>query len=1062
MKAQATQLSAAMLTVLLSSMPSNALARVYPGIDLSSPGGEARVLDAGDEVINGQVGTAVQISGSQNALSADGVRIESGIAGTGVGSNGIRVSSGGSLELSNSTINMLGAASAVGVRVQNTDSTAVLTGNRITTEGYMSDAVLVEAGGHAEVEGGSITSSGAMSHGLSAAGEDATIIGKHLDIAVQGNNSAAVHARDGGSVVLDQATLRATGSDAQSSNNGIEITRGSVTATHSEITTLWGIGAKVAGGTLSLNQSSINAQDTGIHLSSASGPKLTPSTAVLTDVKVHSEQSYGLNIQGDGVQAELERVQISSNGSYASGISLTSKGVVTVKDSTIEMSNDSGLGIDNRAGSLTMDGGSITTRGSSGHGLYASQLYPGSGGSATIRASGVAIETFGRSAIGVVSRTAVSDIELTGGSVTTHGERSYALLANGGRLQVTGTKVRTLGDFATGLMFGNSGTRGALDWVDMRTSGAGADGIVAYSATAGVDHELTLSNSYIETEDGAGIAVKGSGLTANLVDTTLIGKSRSGNGTALRIGEWDNDSTPGAPAIAARAVQLNAQRSYLEGDVVVDSGSASLSLQDHSTLLGALQVGADGRTLDRLHIDDSSTWQVRGDSTLKDLQTTGTISFDTPGSGFKVLDVLGNLTGSGLFEMRTDLGRGQGDLLRVAGNIEGQHQILVANSGAEPTMADGAVQLVQSAGGAGHFSLANRDQVVDIGTYRYELKSDDALGGRASDWSLVNTGRNLADDPEAEISPAPEHLSTAASAAVNTSAASTAQAIWHAESGVLAKRMRELRQVAHAEGLWSRGFGERQHLNNAGARGFEQTVSGLQLGADKALAVQDGRLYIGALAGYSQADRSFHSEGKGNADSYFLGGYVTWLADNGWYLDSLLKANRIRQDFKVQATDGESVKGKTTQSAIGATLEIGRQLQLGEGWFIEPQAGLSVAHVSGDHYRTSNDLDVSAGAGNSRQLNAGLQLGRRFDLGKEDFIQPYVKLAQVHEFDGKSTVRSNNIPIRTDLSGGHTKLGLGISAALGEHHRLYADYEHAGGSQLDKPWSVSAGYSYTW
>lgn len=1057
---QTTQLSAAMLTALLSSAPSDALASFYPGIDLSSPEGEALVLDAGDEVINGQVGSAVQISGANNSLSADGIRIESGIAETGAGSKGIHVSAGGTLDLSNSTINALGAYDARGILIQGTGSTAVLDQNRITTEGFQSHAIMVETGGHAEVNAGTLTTTGGGAYGLSAAGEGATITGNNLDISVHNSGSAAVHSRDGASVVLDRATLHATGSNTQSSNNGIETFRGSVTATNSEITTLWGIGAKLSGGSLSLSQSIISAYDTGILLNSASGTQPTPARAIVTDVKVHSEKGHGLKIGGDGAQADLERVQISSNSLYASGIFLSSKGVVTVKDSTIEMNNDGAVGIDNRAGILSMEGGSITTRGANAHGLYASQLYSGSGGSATIRASGVVIETFGHSAIGVVSRTAVSDVELMGGSVTTHGERSYALLANGGRLQVSGTQVRTRGDFATGLMFGNNGTRGALDRVDMRTSGASADGIVVYSATAGVDHQLTLANSHIETEDGAGIAVKGSGLTADLVDTTVIGKSHSGNGTALRVGEWNNDNTPGTPVIASRAVQLNAQRSKLEGDVVVDSGSAGLSLLDHSTLLGALLVGADGRTLDRLNIDSDSAWQVRGDSTLKDLQTIGTVSFDTPGSGFKVLDILGNLTGSGLFEMRTDLGRGQGDLLRVAGNIEGHHQILLANSGPEPTTANGAVQLVRSEGGSGHFSLANRDQVVDIGTYRYELKSDDTFGGRASDWSLVNTGRNLEDELPAH--PTPEQLSTTANAAVNTSAASTAQTLWHTESGVLAKRMRELRQNSHAEGLWSRGFSERQRLNNTAGRSFEQTVSGLQLGADKALAVEDGRLHIGALAGYSKADRSLRSEGKGNANSYFLGGYVSWLADNGWYVDSLLKANRIHQDFNVQATDGETVKGKTKQSAIGATLEIGRQLQLGGGWFIEPQAGLAVAHVSGDRYRTSNDLNVSAGAGNSNQLKAGLLLGRRIDLGRKDFIQPYVTLAQINEFDGKSTVRSNNIPIRTDLSGGHTKLGLGVSAALGDQHRLYADYEHAGGSSLDKPWSVSAGYSYAW
>lgn len=469
----------------------------------------------------------------------------------------------------------------------------------------------------------------------------------------------------------------------------------------------------------------------------------------MTDVKIHSEAGYGLNAQSES-RATLERVQIDSNGSQVSGIWLPSKAVVSVKDSTIEMTGANGVGVDNRAGTFTMDGGSITTHGTSGHGLYSSEAWTGSGGRATSTARNVAIETFGDRAVGVFSRTAVSNIELEGGSLATHGNTAYGMLVNGGRLQATGTTVRTTGDFATGLMVGNSGAAVTLDGVDMRTSGTGAAGMVVYSNTAGVDNEATIRNSHIETEDGNGIAVKGSGFIANLVDSTVIGKSRNGgNGTLLQLDEWTG-SDNAKLNIAARNVQLNALRSRLEGDVAIDSGSASLSLQDHSMLTGAL-LDRNGRTVDKLSIDDSSVWRVRGNSAVADLDTTGSVSFDTPGSDFKTLDISGNLKGGGLFEMRTDIGSGQGDLLRVAGSVEGNHRVLVANSGTEPATANGALKLIQTEGGPGSFSLANRGQVVDVGTYRYELKRDDSAGGRPTDWRLLNTGRNAPVEPPAII-----------------------------------------------------------------------------------------------------------------------------------------------------------------------------------------------------------------------------------------------------------------------------------------------------------------------
>lgn len=186
------------------------------------------------------------------------------------------------------------------------------------------------------------------------------------------------------------------------------------------------------------------------------------------------------------------------------------------------------------------------------------------------------------------------------------------------------------------------------------------------------------------------------------------------------------------------------------------------------------------------------------------------------------------------------------------------------------------------------------------------------------------------------------------------------------------------------------------------------------------------------------------------------------MADAGWYVGAVVKANHLHQEFKVQATDGRSVKGRTSQNAFGASLEAGRQLQLGDGWFIEPQANMSVLHVGGDTYRASNGLHVSADAGNSLQLRAGSLLGRRLILNDRDYVQPYVKLAYAHEFDGKSTVRTNGIETRTDLSGGRLEIGVGVAASLAKRHKIYADYQYSRGSKLDIPAAISFGYRFIW
>ncbi len=1066
MKLQPTRISLAILTLLFPGIQLATAATAYPGIDLSTPDGETRVLLPGDTVTHAGAGTAVNISGANNALSGNGVSIQSGIAGTSVGTQGVTVSAGGTLALSDSNITALGRFDANALVVRDAGSKATLNDTRIKTEGQYSHGVQAIDGGRVEMTGGSVSTQGGEAHGLNAAGTDAMITAHKTQITVLGEGASAVHAADGASVVLDQAKLNATATTNRG-GKGISVDRGTVTATNTDIVSVGGTGIHASGGSVSFSNGNIDAHLDGVYLTSAPGPVLTPSEAVLRDVVVHAETGSGIDANADGVHARLERVQISSNGSNVAGIRVPSESVVVAKDVSIRMTGEKGVGVDNRAGTVTLDGGSIKTLGTSGHGIYVSERDGGGSGSgATTTARGVAVETFGNAAIGVVSRLSGSNVQLEGGSVTTHGHTAYGMLANGARLDATGTIVRTAGAGSHGLMMGNQGAQASLDGVDIRTSGTGANGILAYSHTPGVDNTISIRNSHIETVDGNGISVEGSGLVANLADTTIIGRSSSGDGALLHVDEQRLSSPNGTTTIAARDVQLNAQRSHLEGDVVLDSGSASVSLRDHSVLTGALLNNA-GRTVDTMRIDDSSTWRVRGNSTVARLDNAGTVSFATAGSGFKVLDVTGNLSGGGLFEMRTDLGAGQGDLLRVAGTVSGNHRVLVANSGAEPQAGGGSLRIIQSEGGPGSFALANRDQLVDAGTYRYALKSSDTVGGRATDWSLVNTSElspeAVPEPGQSQIAPpGPDHLSTAANAAINTSSAGTAHAIWYAEKGTLARRMGELRQDKNKGGVWVRGFGERQKLDNHGGRSFDQTVGGLEVGVDRSLPVEGGRWYVGGMTGYSSTDRRFRGEGTGGADSYHVGGYATWLADAGWYVDGVFKANKIQQNFAVVATDGQSVKADSHQNAIGVSVEAGRQVQFGFGWFVEPQVELSMLRASGASYRASNGLQVDADSGNSMRLRVGSLLGRRIALANGNTVQPYVKLSLSQELDGKSTVRTNGVATRTDLSGGLAELGVGVAASLGTNHRLYADYEYASGSRLDKPWMVSMGYRYSW
>ncbi|WP_329305199.1 pertactin autotransporter [Bordetella pertussis] len=480
------------------------------------------------------------------------------------------------------------------------------------------------------------------------------------------------------------------------------------------------------------------------------------------------------------------------------------------------------------------------------------------------------------------------------------------------------------------------------------------------------------------------------------------------------------------------------------------------------------------RAVDSLSIDNA-TWVMTDNSNVGALRlaSDGSVDFQQPAEAgrFKVLTV-NTLAGSGLFRMNVFADLGLSDKLVVMQDASGQHRLWVRNSGSEPASANTLLLVQTPRGSAATFTLANKDGKVDIGTYRYRL----AANGNGQ-WSLVGAKAPPAPKPAPQPGPQPpqpqpeapapqppagRELSAAANAAVNTGGVGLASTLWYAESNALSKRLGELRLNPDAGGAWGRGFAQRQQLDNRAGRRFDQKVAGFELGADHAVAVAGGRWHLGGLAGYTRGDRGFTGDGGGHTDSVHVGGYATYIADSGFYLDATLRASRLENDFKVAGSDGYAVKGKYRTHGVGASLEAGRRFTHADGWFLEPQAELAVFRAGGGAYRAANGLRVRDEGGSSVLGRLGLEVGKRIELAGGRQVQPYIKASVLQEFDGAGTVHTNGIAHRTELRGTRAELGLGMAAALGRGHSLYASYEYSKGPKLAMPWTFHAGYRYSW
>lgn len=1004
-------------------------------VDVSSEAGELLVLD-NDQVSFTGKGAAVRVVGGQNEFIGTGMDIQATTGGPNEAVTGLQVQGGGRGTLQGSTIEASGyfgdgaSASGAGSHVQ-------LGQTDITTDGERGRGVLVGQGASAQLVGGTVTTTGFMADGLSAMGDGSSISAAGTRVSTTGNAAYAVRAQQGARIKLNSVTATAHGNAAAIAITGADtvVTADGVTAQSDGAQ-----GVEMQEGRLEFSNGSIKAKTDGILIrpSSPNGG----GTAVVRNSQVLSQTGNGINLDATGASLELYDSHVTAEGDNGSALWMPgSDSHADVHDSQLETWGAQGAGVDNRAGTFQMDGGSVVTHGASSHGLYASTDVIGSqagGPRATFDVKNVLIETFGDGSAGAFARLGGTAITLADSQVLTHGDLSHGLIVSGdgASLQSTRTDVRTEGNSAYGLSVSNNATAD-LAGTHIETVGEKAYGLVSQATVAGVTNQIDLSDSTVLAHNGAALRVAGGSLLSHLTNASLGGRSADQPGTAVWI-------TDGANGVAAEQVTLDSDHSLIDGDILVESGVLQLGLQNRSYFEGAVN---DTPLSSSLSLDDSSTWLMRGNSSIGQLTNNGTVEFAGSAAGeFMRLSVAGDLEGDGQYIMNTDLGALRGDRMEVGGEVTGNNQLLVRNSGSEPSSGGQKLLMIDSQGGTGGFTLANRGQEVDVGTYRYTLQRDDSAAGDAK-WSLVNTT---------------EQLSTAASAAINSSALATLRDTWDAERGSLIQRLGDVRGDGQREGVWMRGYGQEQQLDNGAGRHFTQNINGVQMGVDGRMARSTGSLILGGLAGYSHANRSFNGEGNGTLESYYIGTYATYLDDSGWYTDSVLTLNRWSSRFDVDGTDGQRVSGKTHSTGAGLSVETGKRLDIGHGWFVEPQAQLSALYGGGDRYRLSNGMRVDADSGVSTQLRGGARVGRQLQLDNDVAIQPYLKAGWIQDLSARNQVQTNGISSHPDGNGGGWYAGAGITGALGRGQHVYADVETSDSSTQKRPWALNLGYRLTW
>ena len=283
----------------------------------------------------------------------------------------------------------------------------------------------------------------------------------------------------------------------------------------------------------------------------------------------------------------------------------------------------------------------------------------------------------------------------------------------------------------------------------------------------------------------------------------------------------------------------------------------------------------------------------------------------------------------------------------------------------------------------------------------------------------------------------------------------------------LNKRLGEARYInddpEEDEGMWVRIRHDRIGKEDA----FRSQNTMYELGYDKRQDCDNGKRRVGFAVDYMHGDTGYSDiAGKGEIDRYGLWLYDTWTGNKGHYADYVAKWGHLQNDFEVYTmTGGEKVTGDYSNNVFSISAEYGRKKDMGNDWYIEPQAQLQLARVTGADYTTSQGTKVSVDGINSLIGRAGFRLGK--DFGEEKQSTVYFKADVLHEFLGDQTIRAMDgttdgwQTVDYENKGTWYDIGIGYAAMLSQSTYAFIDLEQSFGNDNDDTYQINAGVRWT-
>ena len=569
--------------------------------------------------------------------------------------------------------------------------------------------------------------------------------------------------------------------------------------------------------------------------------------------------------------------------------------------------------------------------------------------------------------------------------------------------------------------------------------------IFVYEAENQARPELIVNNSNVSIPQGGIIALRsGVGEVINSHFSATFNNSTI-SGFALASAESTKLSDTKS---LTENIQLTFNNSTVSGGTTTDSNSVlNLNLNNSNWTTKAFT-------------DEDGVVQTTSLTNL--VLNNGVVNLAN--DNYQGIIVRGNLTGSGTFNLNTNIAENKSDKIIVKGTAEGSHKIGVTNQGAN--VANGKVTLVETNGGNAAFSLTNPNNRVDLGAYQYFLTKE------GNNWVLANSKNSVTPTPPvAPVTPSkpvvtpnkpvvtpnkpvatpttPVLPSTPLLSDLANAQVSLRQAQLLLVEDDLSGIHQRLGEVKNGEkgNVWVRNVNSHQKLaalstGESETSGFKQNVHSVQVGADAALT---DNLRIGGFVGRSQANVDFNGHyGDGKVRSNSVGLYAAYLADNGIYVDNIVKYSRLHAN--------SDLTEKRHYNAYTISSELGKRFSLVNDWTITPQAQLAWTHIS------SQENEDSLSSVYSR---IGLRVAKGFALSNGWNLQPYAEVNAITSKNRSSKIHYTNSALDVASSRGRFESAVGLNAGFA-NHRFGLEVSRADGKNFDKPYAIQAVYRYQW